>query len=157
MEITTFIKKKKDFIDIQRELYKNGELMNQEVTDTKSELVIGQKLIDNHIYVIPQFKVGDYPFDLKIKEYPILIEVDGSIHNEYERRVKDYRKDRYAQKRGFLVLRFTNEEGLTPLNIVEEVKSFIRNSGKSPKEIWLYTYTIIDKFKDFYCILLNLY
>ena len=146
--IRKVLKKKTDLNDLKAILYRNGELINYETVETPAEDKFGQKLVDAGINIIPQFKMDDFTFDFLIKNYPILVEIDGGVHMEPERRKKDYIKDRYAQKMGFKVLRFSNNEVFTT-HFVQEVQSAIRNCTRTPQQIWLYPYTITDAIRDF--------
>lgn len=146
-EVTELLKKKMSFDDIRKQLAKSGELMDKTDVSSGSEYIFGRKLIENNIQVIPQFHIGDYIFDFKVEKYPVLIEVDGEFHEEDRVREKDYIKWRYALKRGFILVRFTNKEAHS-LYAVEEVKRIIENCTKSPREVWLYPYTIFDWLKD---------
>ena len=146
-EVTELLKKKMSYEDIKRQLAKSGELMDKNVSSSGSEYVFGSKLIENGIQVIPHFKIGDYEFDFKVEKYPVILEVDGEFHEEERVREKDYIKWRYAIKRGFILVRFTDKEAHS-LYAVEEVRKIIANCTKVPKEVWLYPYTILDWIKD---------
>ena len=147
--IKRVLKKKTDFNDLKAILARNGELINYETVETGSEDKFGQKLINSGINVLTQFKVEEFTFDFKIFHYPILIEIDGEVHEELQRRQKDYIKDRYAQRMGYQVLRFSNQEVHTTL-FIQEVQSAIRNCTRSPRELWLYPYTLKDQIRDFF-------
>lgn len=141
----------KNLLDLQKDLIKKGEFINTSVTVTKSENKIGQFLLDNNIRVLPGHMILDWEFDFKLFEYPILIEIDGGIHDCRDKRLRDYAKDAYAQQQGFRVLRFGNEDVKNrPLYIIEQIKYMINSINKSPREIWINEYTIIDKIKDWF-------
>jgi len=143
--------KRKNLLDIQKELFNKGELCNEQVVSTKSENMLGQALINGHLRIIPNFMLEGRSFDFKLKEYPILIECDGGVHKEEQKRIKDYRKDRIAQKHGFKVLRFSNGEIRNNLReCIGEIKIVANSIGKQPKEIWLYKYTVFDMIRNFF-------
>ena len=145
------MKNKMDLHDIQKMLAKNGELCNNQMTVTRCENKLGQALIDKNIQIIPNFKIDEKSFDFKVFHYPILIEVDGNIHNDSIKRAKDYQKDRMAIRRGFRVLRFSNWEVDNTLpQCVEQVQAIISNHALSAREIWLYPYSFFDKVKHWY-------
>ena len=146
-EIKELLKHKKSFNDIKLELIKAGEFMDRTEASSGSEYIFGNKLIDAGIKIIPHFKIGDYEYDVKILEYPVIIEVDGEFHEEGRVREKDYIKWRHAIKKGFILARFTDKEAHS-LYAVEEVRKIIANCTKVPKEVWLYPYTILDWIKD---------
>lgn len=150
-DITEVMKGRTSLEEMQKILVKNGELMNNQTTVTLCENILGQALIDAGIQVIPQFKVDENVFDLKIFHYPILIEVDGGVHKDPNVRVKDYRKDRMAQRKGFKVLRFANGEVQYELhNAVEQIKATIAKCGQQPKEVWLYPLSPWEQLKRWY-------
>lgn len=143
------IRKKTDLHELQKIMARNGELCNEAMTATHFENKLGQKLIDEGIGIYPDFKVEEKSFDFKIAHTNILVEIDGVIHNDQDIRLKDYKKDRMAQKKGFRVLRFSNDEiNQNLVNCVEEIKSMINKCGRVPREIWLYQYTVFDWIKD---------
>ena len=148
MEMREYLYKKRNLADVQAEMVKNGELLTSECTVTKSENKLGQALLNAGIKIYPQWKIKDYSFDFKIADFPILVEVDGSIHRNAEVMEKDYRKLRMAMKRGFKLLRFTNEEVHKDiLGCVEEVKNTIQYSFIQPKERVVYPLTIREQLK----------
>lgn len=148
----TILHKKKNLLDLQRELAHRGEFVNDDTADTKSVTRLGQALLDAGIRVKTEHKIEQYSFDLKIWNYPILIEVDGGYHGEYKARARDYLKDRIAQQRGFKVYRFTNDEITTRLSdVVSQIKAALNFVGKQPKEIWLYPLTIREQLTRWWC------
>jgi very-short-patch-repair endonuclease len=142
--------KKRNLAEIQKEMIKNGELVNEQNTITRSENILGQALIDAHIPVIPQYEVSGRSFDFKIYHYPILLEVDGTIHNTNKKRLSDAVKDRFVIRRGYKVLRFLNQEFDNPTYLkkaIGEIRSTIRFCGKQPREVHLYPLTIWEQIK----------
>lgn len=139
--------KKRDLIDIQKDLYHRGELCNDQVAVTQSENTLGQALIDAGIPVIPQFEMSGKSFDFKLRDYAVLIEVDGSVHNAQHKRVRDYRKDRRAMRKGFRVIRFANFEVRKYTDgCVKEVQSMIWNMQKQPRIVEVYVPTLREHF-----------
>ena len=55
-----------------------------------------------------QVPIGPYIVDFAEKTSKLIIEVDGSQHNEPENLVKDGARDLYLKNKGFRVLRFWN-------------------------------------------------
>ena len=141
-----------DFDSLQAELLKQGELANPIAFKTKHEQRLASMLIDAGFQIIPSYHVKEWEFDIKLQEYPILIEVDGVVHDFSEVRKKCNIKDRYAQSKGFKVLRFSNEE--VSSSLVNEIKCLIKDCSinRNPKEVWLYKETffesILNKFKN---------
>lgn len=57
-----------------------------------------------------QFGLGPYIADFYIPELQLVIEIDGSIHEEMEQKTYDQERNEYMRELGFTVLRFTNKE-----------------------------------------------
>jgi very-short-patch-repair endonuclease len=131
--------KRMDLVDLKRKLIQTGELIDPTQMDTYSEKTVAYTLIKNGIKTVPQFQLDKYTFDFKLVGYPVLIEVDGNVHAKLEVRHKDYRKDRVAQKRGFKVLRYSNEElKESTNNLIQEVRAVMKKTGRSPYELVIY-------------------
>lgn len=147
--MNNLIKKRRNLEDIQKEMIEKGELINTDVTETHSEHKFGQMLIDAGIKIKPQFIVGEYTFDLKVLRYPVLIEIDGSVHNKTTVRDKDNQKARYAMKQGFRVIRFSNREisQEQQSHLVREVKDILADCIKCPREVQLYPLGIFEQVK----------
>ena len=141
------MKKRQNLRDIQRELAQKGELVTPDMTVTKSENDFAQLLLQAGIQLVPQFEVEGRSFDFKIFHYPILIEIDGGVHREEKNRLNDYRKDRFVQRRGYRVMRFSNGEvqGKKNFIIVKEVQSMMRHCGRTPREVYVYPLTIREQ------------
>lgn len=68
-------------------------------------------LINNHLYPIPQYKVGKYRIDLAFPHQLIAIECDGkAYHSTPKQKAQDKRKDRFLQESGWTVLRFSGSK-----------------------------------------------
>ena len=136
--------------DLKKEYLDRGELVNYQTADTLSEFLLGKELLIAGFKVFPQHKIGDYRFDYKLRDYPILIELDGGVHNEVEVRQKDYRKDRYALARGFRVVRFSNDEVNSfegRKKCAQETREIARLIQHSPKEVEVYSVGIVEQIK----------
>jgi very-short-patch-repair endonuclease len=74
-----------------------------------------------------QHSVGNYVVDFVCLRKKLIIEIDGSQHNEECEKVKDARRTRWLQGEGYRVLRFWNNDVLTNidgvfLTILESLK-----------------------------------
>jgi very-short-patch-repair endonuclease len=141
----------RNLAEFQKELAKKGELLDKGNTCTFSENSLGQRLIAENIKIVPQWTVGNHSFDFKLLQFAILIEVDGGIHNYRKVRHKDYIKDRYAQRCGFKVLRFSNYEVTHSIqNIMDEIRATIKTVKKQPLLVFIYKYTLKEQIIDFF-------
>ncbi len=57
-----------------------------------------------------QHPYGPFVLDFFCVEHQIVIEIDGSIHQEREQRARDRARDEYLEQNGLRVLRFQAEE-----------------------------------------------
>jgi very-short-patch-repair endonuclease len=150
MDIAMY-KKKMDLRDLQRELTKNGELITSDNTVTRHESKLGQALIDAGIKVVPGFMLDGKQFDFKVWEFPVLIEVDGGVHNDSSKRIKDYAKDRVAQIRGYRVLRYSNDEVQSHIdNVVRQIRAMVSYCGRQPRQVFIYPLSIYEQIRFFF-------
>jgi very-short-patch-repair endonuclease len=80
---------------------------------TPQELKLWQ-LLRNHQYHNLAFKrqhpIGNYIVDFICKEKWIIVEVDGGQHNNPEEIIKDKERTKFLESKGYLVIRFWNNE-----------------------------------------------
>lgn len=57
-----------------------------------------------------QFNIDYYIVDFYCHELKLIIELDGSIHGEEEVKRKDTIRENYLKEKGYIVVRYTNEE-----------------------------------------------
>ena len=68
-----------------------------------------------------QRPVLNYIADFMCKELKLIIEVDGISHDWEETCIKDTKRQKELEEVGFIVMRFTDEEILTAINLVSEI------------------------------------
>lgn len=62
-----------------------------------------------YLMLEPQYIIGVYKVDFKIGS--CVVEIDGhEAHKTKEQRYKDYQRERFLQKEGYTVIRFTGSE-----------------------------------------------
>lgn len=139
---TTLPKGKHDLRTLQRILLSRGELIPEGVAETKAERKFIELMERHNIKVIPQWRINEYRFDFRVSERPILVEIDGSVHKIRPQQRRDYRKDRLAARRGFLVLRYTNAEvneayqgGGYESQFIGEFRLNVEKTPKVPREV----------------------
>ena len=71
------------------------------------EIVRNNKL---GIHFRRQHAIDDFIADFVCLSLSIIIEVDGSIHEKEENKIDDERRTRILNEKGFIVIRFTNED-----------------------------------------------
>lgn len=79
---------------------------------TNAEQTLWQELRHNRykLKFRRQHPIDDYIADFVCLPYHLIIEVDGEYHGDDEQRESDAFRTRMLNKRGFKVIRFTNEE-----------------------------------------------
>jgi very-short-patch-repair endonuclease len=77
--------------------------------------------------VIPQYEVDKYRLDFALPQQKVAIELDGhEYHKTKEQRTKDAQRERYLQKHGWQVIRFTGSEIYRDVNrCVQDVLDII--------------------------------
>src|ERR1041385_3914708 len=65
-----------------------------------------------------QHPIGGYITDFYCAERSLVVEFDGSVHQDPEQREYDHFRDTQLQEHGLLILRFTNDEVETALDSV---------------------------------------
>jgi very-short-patch-repair endonuclease len=81
----------------------------------------------------PQVVVGPYRVDLAILEKRVAIELDGhEFHKSREHRTRDAKRERYLQKQGWQVVRFTGTE--IHNDVLQCIQEAIEIIGKIPKK-----------------------
>lgn len=61
--------------------------------------------------LIPQYEIVPYRVDFAVPEIALAIEIDGhEFHKDREQRTRDAKRDRYLQRKGWTVMRFTGSE-----------------------------------------------
>ena len=145
----TIVYKKFKFHELRNELLQRGELLTRKPNIvTQSEDILSQEMLKCHVEFVPQFTIKGRCFDFKIYHYPVLVEIDGEIHNSPQKRINDYRKDRYVQRRGYKVLRFSNDEVKENVKrVVWEIRTTVKYSGFQPIETYLYPLSVWEQIK----------
>jgi very-short-patch-repair endonuclease len=99
---------------------------------TNAELLIWSKVrrkqIDNFQFY-RQKNIGQYIVDFYCPRGKLIVEIDGGQHYENEGMKKDQERDRYLQKLGFTVQRFSDIDVLKNIDGVVET---IHEQLKSP-------------------------
>jgi very-short-patch-repair endonuclease len=103
---------------------------------TEAEAVLWQELRGGKLAGLKfrrQHAVATFVVDFYCPEHHLVIEVDGSMHDEPEQRIRDRTKQEYLEALGNTVLRVRNEEVTKNLAIVlERVRVTAMNAGEVP-------------------------
>ena len=79
---------------------------------TDAEKIMWEIVRNNNlgIHFRRQHAIDDFIVDFACLSLSIIIEVDGSIHEKEENKIDDERRTRILNEKGFIVIRFTNED-----------------------------------------------
>ena len=87
-------------------------------TMTRAETLLWRYLKAGHLDNLAfrrQVPMGDHIVDFACHSARIIVELDGESHDFAERQGRDRARDRWLAGRGYIVLRFTNDQVLTNL------------------------------------------
>jgi very-short-patch-repair endonuclease len=65
-----------------------------------------------------QVEIGPYRADFGSLRLKLLIEIDGPIHRDPEQKERDLRRDHWLESEGYRVIRFSNHDVTTDMNLV---------------------------------------
>ena len=75
-----------------------------------------------------QHPIADYIADFYCHELKLIIEIDGSIHDEPDVIIKDQERQSYLENEGICFLRFTNDGVEKQLEtVIKKIESYIIN------------------------------
>ena len=75
-----------------------------------------------------QHPIDNYIVDFYCKEKNIIIEIDGPLHEDEQRKIKDNIRQNYLENKGYRVLRFKDKELSVNYDIIlNKIKMFIEN------------------------------
>jgi len=97
---------------------------------TKSEYFLWQKIRNSQLgYKFRrQQSIGNYIVDFYCPELNIIVELDGYIHGEQIKKEQDKRRQIFLEGKGFMVLRYRNEQIMYELeSVVQDIKNKCQN------------------------------
>ena len=98
---------------------------------TRAEILLWRYLKAEHLDGLSfrrQAPIGPYIVDFVCHTARLVVEVDGETHDFEERQRHDAARDRWLTSRGYVVLRYTNDDALKRL---EGVLLTIRDAARS--------------------------
>ncbi|MBT5237458.1 DUF559 domain-containing protein [Candidatus Peregrinibacteria bacterium] len=82
------------------------------------------------IEVSPPSNIGPYIVDFLCKEYRVVLEVDGGIHEEAHQKEHDQHRTIFLNECGYAVFRMKNEDVQTNLELtLKNIETFIKKIG----------------------------
>ena len=116
------------------ELKEKAKEMRNKPTEAEKMLwnVLSDKGIENYKFR-RQHIIGEYIVDFVCLEKRLIIEVDGSIHNELEQIEHDKQRTEWLESKGFKVIRFTNNQVLSDLlATIENIRKELNTISVAP-------------------------
>ena len=99
---------------------KNPTEAEEAMWDALRNGALGVKFCRQHI-------IGDYIADFLCAEKKFVIEIDGDYHNAPEQQQADKQRSQYLYERGYVEMRFTNDEVLSDLtNVVKRIQHILQ-------------------------------
>jgi very-short-patch-repair endonuclease len=101
---------------------------------TRAETLLWRYIKAHHIHGLSfrrQAPMGAYIVDFVCHDRRVIVELDGETHDFEERLKHDHRRGAWLTSRGYVVLRFTNDEVLSNL---EGVVTVIRETANTRLE-----------------------
>lgn len=99
-------------------VFQNAKQLRKSMTDAETVLWLHLRGGISGYKFRRQHPIGMYIADFYCFKAQLVIEVDGSIHNEEDVKKNDEEKETYLAIKGLSILRFTNED---VMNSIEEV------------------------------------
>ena len=106
-------------------------------TMTLPEVMLWQRLRGSHlgVKVRRQHPIGPYIVDFYVREWRLVIEVDGEAHNSLERSRRDEGRDKFLKLNGSRVLRVAAVDVMHNVDgVVEEILAHAENPLHHPTD-----------------------
>ena len=103
-------------------------------TMTRAETLVWRYMKAGHLDGLSfrrQTPIGSYIADFVCHAARVIVEIDGETHDFVERQRRDAARDQWLASRGYVVLRFTNDDVLSSL---EGVLLTIRDTARSQQD-----------------------
>ncbi|MFH1088907.1 MAG: endonuclease domain-containing protein [Candidatus Uhrbacteria bacterium] len=99
------------------------------INQTETEKILWKHLKDKKLGIkfVRQYGIGSYIADFCCRTKKLIIELDGSIHDEKEVQENDEIRTKELERLGYKVNRFKNQEILSDLNsVLDKIKQLIK-------------------------------
>lgn len=107
--------------------YKANPLIFEKAKELRNNMTQAEIILWGYLKTKPsgykfrrQHPIGIYITDFFCYKLNLIIEVDGSVHNNKEVKQNDERRQKFIESEGIKIIRFTNEEVMNRLEIVTE-------------------------------------
>ncbi len=88
-----------------------ARLMRSHLTKTEAQMweVLRDRRLDGHKFRRQQI-IGSFIVDFVCQEKKLIIEIDGSIHQDKQQTLLDRERESFLTSQGYRIIRFTNED-----------------------------------------------
>ena len=102
------------YVPVENNAIKNRREM------TTAEQIVWEQLRGSKlgVHFRPQHVIGMYIVDFVSLKNRLVIEIDGAYHMASNQQIEDAARTEYLQRKGFRVIRFTNDQVLTDIETV---------------------------------------
>lgn len=74
-----------------------------------------------------QYIIGDYIVDFFFRKSLVIVEIDGGYHFKEEQQYADKYRQTWLESKGYIVLRFSNEQVMCDTdNVIKSVKQYLK-------------------------------
>ncbi|MGC4100060.1 endonuclease domain-containing protein [Ferruginibacter sp.] len=116
-------------------IFENAKQLRKNMTAAEIVLWVHLKAGINGLKFRRQHPIGLYVADFYCHKVKMIVELDGSIHNEITVKQNDERRQKELQNWGYSVIRFPNEEVLaTPEIVIEKITKKILELNNIQKQ-----------------------
>ncbi len=121
------------------QLYNKQKVLNQRrylrSHMTEPEILVWSRLKNKQLYDVKfrrQYSVGNYILDFYAPQYKVGVEIDGSGHFSYDKKLSDQKRSEFLNNLGIKVLRYTNIEVASDLDsVLNDIWNNIRENEGS--------------------------
>lgn len=106
-------------------------MLRSNMKQSQTERKFLQDCASYDVFLTPQYKISTHCVDFANIPLKIAIEIDGPHHNQEEQQRKDYWREHYAKKEGWVVFRYSADDAW---NNSEEVILDIKNKIEERKK-----------------------
>ncbi len=132
MNAKTPFKKDGMFAGASNIIFENAKNLRKSMTYAETVLWFHLKQKPDSYKFRRQHPLGVYIADFYCHKCKLVIEVDGSIHNNEEIIHNDSIRQKFIEESGIKVIRFTNKEVLENVHLVlQKIKSYLNNEINS--------------------------
>ena len=106
-------------------------LLKEYARENRKQATLAEKVLWNYLRTglygerfLRQHIIGDFIVDFMCLPAKLIIEVDGGYHNIGNQQTLDEKRTEWLEKKGYKVIRFTNEEVLSDTkNVIIKLKN----------------------------------